>query len=151
MTQSTERYRFHCRCGEQFVKESRPPAPTLNLLLTVVTLGGWLVIWAIQQWIWIYCLSRCPECGRGARRLIVILLVLVLVSVDIVGSYYYLMYVAPGDIAARTASPEPLSVRENSILYLTLAAKQYGVYVLVGWFLVFSIILLSLPNRFQSR
>ncbi len=149
MGPQTERYRFKCRCGNQFTEEASPPGSTIHLLLTAVTLGAWLAIWAIWQWFWFYNLSECPECGRRNRRLLVLFLALALISVDVVGSYYYLMEVAPSEITARTASPEPLSARENSILYLTLVARQYGLYVVVGWFLLFSIILLSTPNRYR--
>ena len=150
MTQTTERYQFNCRsCGERFTEEDSPPNSRIHIFAVALTLGLWLPIWAVWQWWWIYSLSRCPECDRRSRRLLITFLVLLLISGEVLWTYYYLMEIAPDQIAARTANPEPFSARENAIHYLGLAAGQYGLFVLVGWFLLFSVILLRSPDKFR--
>jgi hypothetical protein len=150
MTRIAERYRFGCRrCGERFEKQDWPPDSRVHLLATAVTLGLWLVVWAIWQWWLIYSLSRCPECGRRSRRTLITFLILLVLSGEVLWSYYYLIEIAPTQIAQRSANPEPLSNRENAIVFLSVTATQYGPFVLLGWFVFFSVVLLYMPNTFR--
>jgi len=144
-----ETYEFTCsRCGSTFQKEGSLPPERWNLLAVVLTLGLWLPIWAVWQWWQIFNLSRCPECNRRSRRVLVPFLVLLLVTTDVLGSYFYLSMIVPDRIAERTASAEPLGRRENALLYLSVLTPQFGPFVLIGWFLIFSVVLLMLPNRY---
>ncbi len=76
-------------------------------------------------------------------------LVVLLVTIDVLGSYFYLSMIVPDRIAERTADPNPLNRRENALLYLSVLTPQYGPFVLIGWFLIFSVVLLMLPNRYR--
>jgi len=145
-----ETYRFTCpRCRTAFRKEGSLPHERWNLLAVVVTLGLWLPIWAVAQWWRIFNLSRCPECNRRSWKVLVPFLVVLLVTIDVLGSYFYLSMIVPDRIAERTADPNPLNRRENALLYLSVLTPQYGPFVLIGWFLIFSVVLLMLPNRYR--
>ena len=150
MARISETYRFVCQgCGERFNKQGRSPNSRVQVLATAATLGLWLVIWAIWQWWLIYRSSRCPVCDRRSRRLLITFVILLVITGDVLGSYYYLVRIAPDQLVERSANPESFSNRENAIVFLSLAANQYGLLALVGWFLLFSAVLLYLPNRFR--
>ena len=57
--------RFCPDCGQQRPFEKQSLNHVLHLILSVITVGGWIIVWLILAVLNAFKPMRCRECGKG--------------------------------------------------------------------------------------
>ncbi len=167
-----EHYIFKCRrCQSHFEKDAQAPSQNFHLLLGLITLGGWLIIYAFIRLFNLYRLSSCPDCGRRSRFLLSLLIVLIVGSLEVNWVIYYFLEIAPQKIvqdASMTTLPENIDLEsdissENALEILTfvwivgilpsagaMIAMNWP-YILLTWFSIVVVVGLGMPSFYLRK
>ena len=96
-----EIYEFTCSCHRHPFKISdEAPSRSLHFTLGVITLGVWLVFFALYRLGHVYWISKCPNCGKRSRSLLWIILLLAFFTIEVGRTLHFFLVSAPQKIVA---------------------------------------------------
>lgn len=167
----TQTHAFSCKkCGNAFETGGQTLSRQTHMLLGLVTLGGWLVLYALYSLVWLHWRSRCPACGRRSRKLLLLNILVIGGTLELGLTLYYFMEIAPQQIirdASYAELPENLDAdteitRDNIgeiLSFITIVAVMPAAgsfianqwpYILLVWFALVAVLGLWVPPLYRS-
>ncbi|HOL94184.1 MAG TPA: hypothetical protein PLH79_07550 [bacterium] len=169
---ATETYQFACRCAAApFTVTVPAPRRTLHLGLGVLTLGVWLVLYALYRIGRLYWISRCPVCSKRSRKLFWILAITLLSTAEFARLLVYFLILAPEQIIADASLaqvPESLDLDSpihsgnirQAVGFLWVVAilptagaliATYWPYLVLGWLSALTLFGFALPSFYWKK
>ena len=169
---TTETYQFTCRCAAApFTVTVPAPHRALHLGLGVLTLGVWLVVYALGRIVRLYWISRCPACSKRSRKLFWTLAVTLLSTAEFARLLVYFLILAPEQIiagASLTPVPESLDLESplhsgkvgQAVGFLWVVAilptagaliATYWPYLVLGWLSALTLFGFALPSFYLQK
>lgn len=165
-------YEFTCRCQRHpFEISEEIPSRSLHFTLGIITLGVWLVLFALYRLGRVYWISRCPNCGKRSRSLFWMILILAFFTVEFGRTLHFFLISAPQKIVADASFanlPENLDLNaplktsdlKSAFGFVWVAAAlpaagmfiaTFWPYMLLGWLSFLTIAGLLIPSWYLQR